>query len=97
MKWNDLSNDAKSIIEWVENPFTNKREIIEIKIGEVFHRICPMYCGNNGKQPDVNILITKELYQEVLRFVTEDDEIQCEQFKDGLLFKLKEDSKVKLH
>ena len=97
MKWNDLSNDAKSIIEWVENPFTNKRETIEIKIGEVFHRKCPMYCGNNVKQPDVNIFITKELYQEVLRFVTEDDEIQCEQFMDGLLFKLKEDSKVKLH
>lgn len=49
MKWNDLSNDAKSIIEWVENPFTNKRETIEIKIGEVFHRKCPMYCGNNVK------------------------------------------------
>ena len=97
MKWNDLSNDAKSIIEWVENPFTNKRETIEIKIGAVFYRKCPMYCGNNGKQPDVNILITKELYQEVLRFVNEDDEIQCEQFMDGLLFKLKEDSKVKLH
>lgn len=97
MKWNDLSNDAKSIIEWVENPFTNKRETIEIKIGEVFHRKCPMYCGNNGEQPDVNILITKELYQEVLKFVTEDDEIQYEQLIDGLLFKLKEDSKVKLH
>ena len=97
MKWNDLSNDAKSIIEWIENPFTNKRETIEIKIGEVFHRKCPMYCGNNDMKPDVNILVTKELYQEVLRFVTEDDEIQCEQFMDGLLFKLKEDSKVKLH
>ena len=56
-----------------------------------------MYCGNNSKQPDVNILITKELYQEVLRFITEDDEIQCEQFKDSLLFRLKEESKVKLH
>ena len=97
MKWNDLSNDAKSIIEWIENPFTNKRETIEIKIGEVFHRKCPMYCGNNDMKPDVNILVTKELYQEVLRFVIEDDEIQCEQFMDGLLFKLKEDSKVKLH
>ena len=93
MKWNDLSNDAKSIIEWVENPFKNKRETIEIKIGEVFHR----KYGDNGRQPDVNILVTKELYQEVLRFVIEDDEIQCEQFMDGLLFKLKEDSKVKLH
>ena len=97
MKWNDLSNDAKSIIEWVENPFTNKRETIEIKIGEVFHRKCQRYCGNNGRQPDVNILVTKELYQEILRFVTEDDEIQCEQFMDGLLFKLKEYSKVKRH
>ena len=66
MKWNDLTNDAKSIIEWIENPFTNKKETIEVKIGEVFHRKCPMYCGNNGKKPDVNILITKELYQEVL-------------------------------
>ena len=56
-----------------------------------------MYCEDNGRQPDVNILVTKELYQEVLRFVTEDDEIQCEQFMYGLLFKLKEDSKVKLH
>ena len=97
MKWNDLSNDAKSIIEWIENPFTNKRETIEIKIGEVFHRKCPSYYGDNGRQPDVNILVTKELYQEVLRFVIEDDEIQCEQFMDGFLFKLKEDSKVKLH
>ena len=97
MKWNDLSNDAKSIIEWVENPFTNKRETIEIKIGEVFHRKCPMYYGDNGRQPDVNILVTKELYQEILRFVTEDDKNQCKQFMDGLLFKLKEYSKVKLH
>ena len=97
MKWNDLSNDAKSIIEWVENPFTNKRETIEIKIGEVFHRKCPSCYGDNGRQPDVNILVTKELYQEVLRFVIEDDEIQCEQFMDGLLFRLKEESKVKLH
>ena len=97
MKWNDLSNDAKSIIEWIENPFTNKKETIEIKIGEVFYRKCPMYCGDNGKQTDVNILVTKELYQEVLRFVIEDDEIQCEQFMDSLLFRLKEESKVKLH
>ena len=97
MKWNDLSNDAKSVIEWVENPSTHKRETIEIKIGAVFHRKCPIYCGDNGKHSDVNITVTKELYQEILKFVTEDDEIQCEQFTDGLLFKLKEDSNVCLH
>ena len=36
MKWNELSNDAKNIIEWVEDPYTNKRKIIEIKIGDYF-------------------------------------------------------------
>lgn len=97
MEWNDLSNSAKSIIEWIENPITNRRETIEIKIGEVFHRKCPMYCGDNEKYPDVDIVVTKELYQEILKFVTEDNEIQREQFMNGLLFKLKEDSNVKLH
>ena len=90
MKWSDLSNEAKAIIEWVENPFTDKKETI--KIGEIFRRECPMYCGDKGKQTDVNILVTKELYEEILRFVTEDTEIQCEQLADGLLFKLKEDN-----
>lgn len=85
MEWKNLSNEAKSVIEWIENPFTGERETIEIKIGEVFQR----------KFPSVNILVTKELYQEILRFVTEDDNIQCEQFMDNLLFRLKET--VKLH
>ena len=97
MKWDDLSNNAKSIIEWIENPFTNQKEVIEIKIGEVFNRECPMYCGYNAKQSDVNIVVTKKLYQEILKFVTENDEIQCEQLMNGLLFKLKENSGVKLH
>lgn len=56
-----------------------------------------IYCGDNGKHSDVNITVTKELYQEILKFVTEDDEIQYEQFTNGLLFKLKEDSNVYLH
>ena len=56
-----------------------------------------MFCGDNGKTSDIDIVVTKELYQEILKFVTEDNEIQCEQFMDGLLFKLKEDSNVKLH
>ena len=51
----------------------------------------------NAKQSDVNIVVTKKLYQEILKFVTENDEIQCEQLMNGLLFKLKEDSGVKLH
>lgn len=68
IRWNNLSDEAKSIIEWIENPFTGEKEIVEIKIGKVFQRKCPK-CMNNSKQPDVNILITEELYQEVLEFV----------------------------
>lgn len=50
MLWADLSNDAKSVIEWVE-----------------------------------------------LRFITEDKELQCKQFADSLIFKIRDDSKLSLH
>ena len=34
MEWKNLSDKAKGILEWVENPYTKNRETIEIKIGE---------------------------------------------------------------
>lgn len=98
MLWTELSNEAKSIIEWIEDPFTNKRATIDIKIGERFQRKCPIYCGDfSGKEQNVNILITKEIYQEILQFVTEDKELQCEQFTGNLIFKIRDDSELKLH
>lgn len=98
MLWVDLSNNAKSVIEWVEDPFTNKRTTIDIKIGERFQRKCPMYCGDfSGEEQNVDILITKELYQEILQFVSEDKELQCTQFTDSLIFKIRDDSELKLH
>jgi hypothetical protein len=92
MEWSNLSNEAKRIIEWVENPYTNEKETVEIKNGETFHRDCPKFCGDySGDDLKCDIPVTKELYQEVLRYVTEDDKIQCEQFMDGLLiFRLKD-------
>jgi hypothetical protein len=91
MQWSDLSNEAKSIIEWVENPYTHEKETVEIKIGETFHRDCPKLCNDfTDDEPKCDILVTKELFQEVLMYVTEDDKIQCEQFIDNsLLFRLK--------
>lgn len=98
MLWEDLSNRAKSVIEWVEDPFTNKRTTIEIKIGERFQRKCPMYCGDfSGENNNVDIFITKELYQEILQFVTEDKELQSEHFTDSLIFKIRDDSDLVLH
>lgn len=98
MLWKELSNEAKSIIEWIEDPFTNRRTTIEIKIGERFQRKCPMYCGDfSGEEQNMDILITRELYQEILRFVSEDKELQYEQFTDSLIFKIKDDSNLDLH
>lgn len=63
MLWADLSNQAKSVIEWVEDPFTDRRTTIEIKIGERFQRNFPMYCADyDDENNNVDILITKELY-----------------------------------
>ena len=87
MIWKDLSNAAKSVIEWVENPYTNRRETIKIEIGGFFNPI-----------KDVNIQITKELFNEILSWVQYDKEITYK-LDDGskLEFKLSDDSKVKLH
>lgn len=98
MLWKELTDEAKSVIEWVEDPFTNKRTTIDIKIGERFQRKCPMYCGDfSGKEQNVDILITKEIYQEILQFVTEDKELQCEQFTDSLIFRIKDNNELVLH
>ena len=87
MEWNELSNEAKSVIEWVENPYTNRRETIKIEVGGFFNPI-----------KDVNIQITKELFNEILSWVQYDKEITYK-LDDGskLEFKLSDDSKVKLH
>lgn len=91
MEWKNLSDEAKGILEWVEDPYTKKRETIEIKIGSIFHRNCPKLCGDFGEPlGDVNILVTQKLYQEILKYVTNSEDIQCTQFTDGLIFKLKD-------
>jgi len=91
MEWKNLSNEAKGILEWVEDPYTKKRETIEIKIGSIFHRKCPKLCGDFGEPlGDVNILVTQKLYQKILKYVTNSEDIQCTQFTDGLIFKLKD-------
>lgn len=51
----------------------------------------------SGEELNEDILITKELYQEILRFVTEDKELECIQFTDSLIFKIRDDSKLALH
>ena len=86
MEWKNLSNEAKGVIEWVENPYTNKRETISIEIGGYFNPI-----------REVNIQITEELFNEILFFVRSDKELTYEHRGSKLTFKLSDDSSVKLH
>ncbi len=91
MEWKKLSDEAKGIIEWVVSPITNWKQTIEIKIGEIFHRKCPKFCGDFGEPlGDVDILVTKKLYQEILKYVTEQEDMQYEISSDGLIFRLKD-------
>ncbi len=58
---------------------TNWKQMIEVKIGSVFHRDCLKFCGEEyNKTSSINILVTKNLYQEILRYVTESKNMQCE-------------------
>ncbi len=93
MKWKDLSNEAKNIIEWVEDPYSNHQMTIEIKIGEYFQP----EGDNSQRRTPTKILVTSEIYQEVIKFVASDKELQCEQFTDSFIFRIKDNSKLKLH
>lgn len=90
MKWNDLSIEAKSVIEWVENPYTKNRNDICIEVGHHFKR----YCGDNCV---VDILITDKLYEEIKRFVQEDDNLEITKEVKEITFKIKDSSSLQLH
>lgn len=76
MKWNDLSADAKNIIEWVKCPQKGDYNTVAIKVGNVFE-----------KPTERKIMVTQKLFDEVLRFVSEDPNLQgMVSLDDELLF-----------
>lgn len=90
MEWKNLSEEAKGVIEWVIDPITNFKQTIKIKIGETFHRKCKIFCLNYEKPvEDINILITKELFQEILKYVSKNEDMEYEKSSDSLTFRLK--------
>lgn len=91
MNWTELSDNAKSVIEWVENPYTRKRETVAVKVGEKFTK--NLY----GKQI-VSIPITKVLFDEIHSFVSMDSNIQSVINLEGeLMFAIKPESNLRLH
>ena len=92
--WTDLSYEAKSVIEWIENPYTTCRETISISIGKYFN---PTDYYTDCK--DASILITPKLFLEILAWVKTDSEITYKLSDDGteLKFWIRNDSELKLH
>lgn len=88
IEWKNLSNEAKSVIEWVVNPITGKRETIRVEIGQVFTRKVPMYHYSDSDK--VEILITEKLFDEICEYVMHDDNMDCIMSNVSLVFKLKE-------
>lgn len=90
MEWKDLSKDAKNILEWVKNPFTDEYETITVKVGGIFHRDVAKHFSDMG---DVNILVSLELYSEIVEFVTNDanmDIVENDANAHIISFRLKE-------
>lgn len=90
MNWNELSEDAKSVIEWVKNPFTDKKEVVTVAEGKYFIknyqnkrslRYTETYLEDKG---NCKILITKPLYDEIRVYVEQDNNLLI--LKDSMGF-----------
>lgn len=96
MKWKDLSDEAKNVIEWVENPFTDKKECVEIQVGINFQRKVPMYAEERSGKCDIPM--TKKLFSEIIKYVSSDNNLETVSYDvntNKYVFRMKED--IKLH
>lgn len=96
MEWNELSNEAKSVIEWVESPWTNKKEDVEIQVGVNFQRKVPTYSFDESDKVDIPMTI--KLFSEIIKFVASDNNLETVSYDAEVhkyVFRMKED--VKLH
>jgi hypothetical protein len=84
MIWKELSNDAKSVIEWVQNPYNDKYEKVEIEIGKHFSRF-----------GGVNILITEKLFKEICDYCMSDSELYVKSpiFGKRLIIEIKKEKR----
>ena len=96
MEWKDLSNEAKSVIEWVENPFTNRKDSITIQVGVNFQRKVPAYAEERSGKCDIPI--TKKLFSEIIKYVASDNNLETVSYDEETktyVFRIKEE--IKLH
>lgn len=91
MKWNDLSPQAQSILEWQEHVLTGKPQRLVIERNKVFFQRCPAFKG------DVNILVTDTLFNEIKHWLPNDHSINYSIEGDVLITEYKDEIKAKLN
>ncbi len=75
LKWNDLDDNVKSILEWISHPFTGEKGIVNIKAGEDFYRNYKEFLTIGYAFYDtgeVRIPVTNEIYNTILDYVSGD-------------------------
>ena len=78
--WKNMSNESKSILEWLESPVTDKKLTLTVKKNQMWTRVW----GN------INIMVTDDIFDEIRQYINqEDDIIMVEDSEDSLVFKLK--------
>jgi hypothetical protein len=90
MLWKDLSIEAKSIIEWVESPISNKRLTLTVEKNKEWFMPCRYWSG------DVRVNVTDSIFKEVKDWINYDKDIKIiENGEEKLVFTLVDG--VKLH
>ena len=77
--WKNMSEESRSILEWLENPVTDKKLILTVKKNQMWSR----EWGN------INIMVTEDIFNEIKQYINQkDDIIMVEDSGDKLIFKL---------
>jgi hypothetical protein len=78
--WKNMSEESRSILEWLESPVTDKKLTLTIKKNQVWSR----EWGN------INVMVTEKIFDEIKQYVNQDDDIiMIEDNGDKLIFKEK--------
>jgi len=78
--WKNMSEESRSILEWLENPVTDKKLILTVKKNQMWSR----EWGN------INIMVTEDIFNEIKQYINQkDDIIMVEDSGDKLIFRLK--------
>ena len=73
-----MSNESRSILEWLVSPMTDKKLTLTVEKNKVWTR----------NFTNINIMVTEDVFDEIKQYVNQEDDIMVEDSGDKLIFKL---------